>query len=192
MLGYPPPPPGSLAVWVNGGAPDAARARRGDLAVWPDQAAAASAPSGLSLVRDILELNYCTKFFHQTVHALSARLCKTRRNIGVSRGKHHSNKTAFSIAFFCALFSAFSRICCQSRRTPPPPPTCKTPASRMLGMRMDYSVVTVFYCDVLLWEIAFSLYRSCPFACLCIPERSKFGPSVISTTQLPPELATIV
>ena len=60
----------------------------------------------LSLVRDILELNYCTKLFHQTVHALSAQLCKTRQNIGVSRGKHHSNKTAFSIAFFAA-FSAF-------------------------------------------------------------------------------------
>ena len=60
----------------------------------------------LSLVRDILELNYCTKLFHQTVHTLSAQLCKTRRNIVVSRGKHHSNKTAFSIAFFAA-FSAF-------------------------------------------------------------------------------------
>ena len=42
----------------------------------------------------------------QLVHALSAQLCKTRRTIGVSRGKHHSNKTAFSIAFFAA-FSAF-------------------------------------------------------------------------------------
>ena len=71
-------------------------------------------------------LNYCTKLFHQTVHALSAQLCKTRRNIGVLRGKHHSNKTAFSIAFFAA-FSAFFRIFphfCQSRRPhfPPPPP----------------------------------------------------------------------
>ena len=41
-----PPPPGSPAVWVNGGAPDAVRARRGDLAVWPDQAAVVSAPWG--------------------------------------------------------------------------------------------------------------------------------------------------
>ena len=32
----------------------------------------------LSLVRDILELNYCTKLFHQTVADVSARLCKTR------------------------------------------------------------------------------------------------------------------
>ena len=45
MLGYPPPPPGSPAVWVNGGALDAACARRGDLAVWPDQTAAVFAPS---------------------------------------------------------------------------------------------------------------------------------------------------
>ena len=60
----------------------------------------------LSLVRDFLELNYCTKLFHQIVHALSAQLCKTRRNIGVLRGKHHSHQTAFSIAFFAA-FSAF-------------------------------------------------------------------------------------
>ena len=47
-VGVPPPPPvgGSLAVWVNGGALDAALAQRRDLAVWPDQAAAASAPSG--------------------------------------------------------------------------------------------------------------------------------------------------
>ena len=45
--GNPPPPhPGSPAVWVNGAAPDTARARRGGLAVWPDQAAATSAPSG--------------------------------------------------------------------------------------------------------------------------------------------------
>ena len=45
--GIPPPPLGSPAVWVNGRAIDAARVRRRDLAVWPDQAAAASsAPSG--------------------------------------------------------------------------------------------------------------------------------------------------
>ena len=44
MLGYPRTPLGSPAVWVNGGAPIAVRARRGDLAVWPNQAAAASAP----------------------------------------------------------------------------------------------------------------------------------------------------
>ena len=46
--------------------------RSGDLAVWPDQAATTSARGGpclgvLSLVRDTLELNYCTKLFHQTV-----------------------------------------------------------------------------------------------------------------------------
>ena len=124
MLEYPPPPGGSPAVWVNGGAPDAVRARRGDLAVWPDQVAAAFA-SRLSLVRDILELNYCTKLFHQTVHALSAQLCNTRRNIGVSRGIHHSNKISFSIAFFAAFsphFPAFFRIFCQSRRPHPRPP----------------------------------------------------------------------
>ena len=65
---------------MKGGARDAVRARRGDLAFCPDQAAAASAPGapclGVStLVRDTLEL----MFFHQTVHALSARTCKTRR-----------------------------------------------------------------------------------------------------------------
>ena len=63
---------------VQGGAPGVGRARRGDLAVWPDQAAAAFASGApclgvLSLVRDTLELNYCTKLFHQIVHALSAR-----------------------------------------------------------------------------------------------------------------------
>ena len=80
----------------------------------------------LSLVRDILELNYCTKLFHRTVHALSAQLCKTRRNIGVSRGKHHCNKTALSIAFFAAFsaffphFSAF--FAHPGAAFPPPPP----------------------------------------------------------------------
>ena len=44
--GVSPPPPGSPAVWLNGGAPDAAHVRRGHLAVWPNQAAAASAPGG--------------------------------------------------------------------------------------------------------------------------------------------------
>ena len=67
----------------KGGAPNAARARRGDLAVWPDQAAATSTLGApclgvLSLVRDTFELNYCTHLLHQTVHALSARSCKTR------------------------------------------------------------------------------------------------------------------
>ena len=56
--------------------------RRGDLEVRLDQVAAASAPGppclGVSLVHDTLELNYCTKLFHQTVHALSGRSCKTR------------------------------------------------------------------------------------------------------------------
>ena len=74
-----PPMPLPLPMPL-GGAPAAARARRGDLAVLPDQAFAASAPGApclgvLSLVRDTLELNYCTKLFHQTVHA---RSCKTR------------------------------------------------------------------------------------------------------------------
>ena len=49
--------------------------RRRDLAVWPDQEAAASAPGApclgaSSLVCDTLQLTYCTKLFHQTVHAL--------------------------------------------------------------------------------------------------------------------------
>ena len=62
--------------------------RRGDLAVWPHQAATTSAPGapclgGLSLFRDTLEFNYCTKLFHQTVHALSAKLCKMRRYTNV-------------------------------------------------------------------------------------------------------------
>ena len=62
-----------------GGAPDAAHARHGVLAVWLDQAAAASTPGApclgvLGLVRATLEFNYCTKLFHQTVHALSAKL----------------------------------------------------------------------------------------------------------------------
>ena len=116
----PPPPGGSPAVWVNGGAPDAVRARRGDLAVWPDQVAAAFA-SRLSLVRDILELNYCTKLFHQTVHALSAQLCNTRRNIGVSRGIHHSNKISFSIAFFAAFFRIFPHFLPIPATASPPP-----------------------------------------------------------------------
>ena len=64
------------------------RARCGDLAVWRDQAVAASAPGArclgaLSLVRDTLELNYCTKLFRQTIHALSTRSCKTRRYTNV-------------------------------------------------------------------------------------------------------------
>ena len=78
----------------------------------------------LSLVRDILELNYCTKLFHRTVHALSAQLCKTRRTIGVSRGKHHSNKTAFSIAFFAAFFPHFSAFFANPGDRIPPPPPC--------------------------------------------------------------------
>ena len=31
-----------------------------------------------SVVRYTLELNYCTKLFHQPVHALGAKSCKTR------------------------------------------------------------------------------------------------------------------
>ena len=63
-------------------------ARRGDVALWPYQTAAASAPGApclgvLSIVHDTLELNYCTKLFHQTVHALSARSCKTRHYTNV-------------------------------------------------------------------------------------------------------------
>ena len=54
------------------------------LAVWPTQAAAAFALGApclgvLSLVRETHELNYCTRLFHQTVHALSATSCKTSR-----------------------------------------------------------------------------------------------------------------
>ena len=61
--------------------------------------------------------------FHQTVHALSAQLCKTRRNIGVSRGKHHSHKTAFSIAFFAAFSAFFPHFSAfiPGDRIPPPP-----------------------------------------------------------------------
>ena len=99
--------------------------RREHLAVWPDQAAAASAPSGFEP---------STKLFHQTVHALSAQLCKTRRNIGVSRGKHHSNKTAFSIAFF-ALFSAFfphfSAFFANPGDRIPTPPPCTNDVGRV-------------------------------------------------------------
>ena len=56
------------------------RAGCGELAVLPDQAAAPSASGApclvvLSLVCDTLEFNYRTKLSHQTVHALSAKLC---------------------------------------------------------------------------------------------------------------------
>ena len=34
-----------------------------------------------SLVRDTLEFNHCTKLFHQTVHALSAKSCKHRLGV---------------------------------------------------------------------------------------------------------------
>ena len=55
----------------------------GDLAVWPNQAATASAPvashlGGLSLVRDTLELKNYTKLFHQTANALSVASFKMR------------------------------------------------------------------------------------------------------------------
>ena len=80
----------------------------------------------LSLVCDILMLNYCTKLFHQTVHALSTQWCKTRRNIGVSRSKHNSNQTAFSIAFFAAFSAFFPQLFAffanPSDRISPPPP----------------------------------------------------------------------
>ena len=56
--------------------------------VWSNQVAAASAPGApclgvLSLVYDALELNYCTKLFHQILHALSATSCKTRHYTNV-------------------------------------------------------------------------------------------------------------
>ena len=56
--------------------------------MWPDQAAAASTPGApclgvLSEIRDTLALNYCTKWFHETVHALSAKSCKTRHYTNV-------------------------------------------------------------------------------------------------------------
>ena len=67
-----------------GGVHDAARAQCGDLAVWPYKAGATAARGGtwlgfLSLVCDTLELNYYTKVFHPTVHALRASSCKMRR-----------------------------------------------------------------------------------------------------------------
>ena len=120
-VGGPPPPWGARRFGSMG----EHLTRRGDLAGWPDQEAHLLFLVVSSLVRDILELKYCTKLFHQTVHALSARLCETRRNLGVSRGKHHSNKTAFSIAFFAAfslhfpcIFSAFLPI--PATAFPPP------------------------------------------------------------------------
>ena len=69
------------------------RARRGDLAVQLDQAAATYALGipylgGLSLVRDTLELNYCSDLFHRTVHASSARSCNTR---------HYTNVVSYSL-----------------------------------------------------------------------------------------------
>ena len=71
-----------------GGAPDTVRARCGDLVSLLDPAAAASAVGApclevLSLVRDTLEFNHCTKLFHQTVHALSAGSCKMRHYTNV-------------------------------------------------------------------------------------------------------------
>ena len=88
---------GSEAMgWTNGqggnvgGACDAGRGRCRDLAMWCEQAATACAPVALcsrvsSLVRVTLELNYYTNWFHQTVHALSARLCKMRHYTNVIR-----------------------------------------------------------------------------------------------------------
>ena len=80
----------------------------------------------LSLVRDILELNYCTKLFHQTVHASSARLCKTRRNIGVLRGKHHSKQNRIFCRIFCRVFRIFQHFLPIPATTFPPPP-CAMP-----------------------------------------------------------------
>ena len=156
------PPPwggGSPAVGVNGGAPDAARvcgtkiSRSGltkQLQLLP--------LAVLSLVRDILQLNYCTKLVHQTVHALSARSCKTRRNIEFSRGKHCSNKTAF-LSHFCRIFRifhAFFRIFGQSRRPHPPPPPARsriphTPSALLLQailLLCAMFAVCLLLCDV--------------------------------------------
>ena len=110
----------------------------------------------LSLVRDILELNYCTALFHQTVHALSAQLCKTRRNIGVSRGIHHSNKTAFSIAFFAAFsafFPHFSAFFANpgDRIPPPPPPLCLLSTIQMTVGVAEFTNIALL-CNVLCRE----------------------------------------
>ena len=64
-------------------------ARRGGLVIWLDQAAGACSPGPpclgvLSLVGDTLDLKYCSKLFHQTVHALSARFHKTARYTNAS------------------------------------------------------------------------------------------------------------
>ena len=140
-VGVPPPPPGSLAVWVNGGAPDAARVRRGltkQLQLLP--------LGVLSLIRDILELNYCTKLFHQTVHALSARSCETRRNIGGSRGKHHSKKSAFSIAFFAtfsAFFPHFPAFFANSATAFPPPPLPLTRVAAASGATLLFMLLVL-------------------------------------------------
>ena len=123
MLGYPPPPPGARRFGSMG----EHLMRRGDSGSRLTKQLQLLPLAVLSLVRDILELNYCTKLFHQTVHALSAQLCKTRRNLGVSRGKHHSNKTAFSIAFFnafSAFFPHFSAFFANPGDRIPPPPPC--------------------------------------------------------------------
>ena len=102
-----------------------------------------------SLVRDILELNDCTKLFHQTIHALSAQLCRTRRNIGVLRGKHHSNQTTFSIAFFAA-FSAFVRIFPHFLPIPatafPPPPRSLEQRGTNLSASSENGLIHVHGC----------------------------------------------
>ena len=38
---------------------------------------------GAKMAQNDLELNYCTKLFHQTVHALRAKSCKPRRYTNV-------------------------------------------------------------------------------------------------------------
>ena len=122
MLGYPPLPsrePGGLGQW--GSTLCGADIQRSGLTKQLQLLPLAV----LSIVRDILELNYCTKLFNPTVHALRGQLCKTGRNIGVLRGKHHFNQTAFYIAFFAA-FSAFSPhfsafFANSGDRIPPPP-----------------------------------------------------------------------
>ena len=64
------------------------RARRGDSAIWPDQAVAASAPGASCLgfsspVRDNLELKCSTKLLQKNVHVLSITWCMTRYNTNV-------------------------------------------------------------------------------------------------------------
>ena len=142
-VGPPPPPPREPRGFGSTGE-HLTRCARGPEIYWSSLTKLLQfLPLGvLSPVGDILELNYSTNLFHQTVHALSARSCKTRQNITVLRGIHHSNKIGFSIAFFASFSAFFPHFCaffCQFPRPHPPPPL----EERHLRAINNHTVTTV-------------------------------------------------